>query len=29
VLAASGALASLAALGLPGTAHVSEGIEVA
>lgn len=29
VLAASGALAAVAALGLPGTAHVSEGIEVA
>ena len=29
VLAASGAFAAVAALGLPGTAHVSEGIEVA
>ena len=29
VLAASGALASLAALGLPATAHVSRGVEVA
>ena len=29
VLAVSGALAAVAALGLPGTAHVSEGIEVA